>query len=73
MNKIFQVIAVFAVISLSACGGGAKMSESELNAMADSIATPKIEEISAKATADCEARMATEVKTSVDSILKGSK
>jgi hypothetical protein len=73
MNKIFQAIAVVAVITLSSCGGGATMTEAQLNTMADSMAGPKIEEINAKATADCEARMATEVKTTVDSLLKTSK
>jgi hypothetical protein len=70
MNKIFQSIAISGMLAICSCGGGAKISETQLNAMADSIAAPKIEEINAIATADCEARMATEVKTMVDSMAR---
>jgi hypothetical protein len=58
---------------LSSCGGGAQMTESQINAMVDSIAATRIEEANAKATADCEARMSTEVKVKADSILNGTK
>jgi hypothetical protein len=73
MNNFFKSLSAVAICALASCGGGAQLTESQMNAMADSIAAPKIEEINAKATADCEARMTTEVKTMVDSIVKNNK
>jgi hypothetical protein len=70
MTKVLLSITICASLFLASCGGGAPVSETQLNAMADSIAAPKIEEMEAKATADCEARMVTEVKTLVDSMAK---
>jgi hypothetical protein len=49
------------------------MSEAEVSKLVDSMSAAQIEDISAKATQDCEARMATEVGKISDSILKSYK
>ena len=43
-----------------------------VQAKVDSLAAIKIEEANAKATADCEARMATEVKAITDSLVQAA-
>lgn len=54
---------------LQSCGGEAQMDPSAVQAKVDSLAASKIEEATAKATAECETRMTTEVKAMTDSIV----
>jgi hypothetical protein len=70
MTKVLLSCTLVATLFLASCGGGSALTETQLNAMADSMAAPKIEEMEAKATADCEARMVTEVKSMVDSMAR---
>jgi uncharacterized membrane protein len=73
MNKIISIVCIGAMFTICSCGGGAQMPEADLNKMADSIANIRMQEMEAKSNQDCEARMATETKTIMDSILKSSK
>jgi hypothetical protein len=73
MKQVKLIIAIIAIGTLASCAGGGQMSETQVNAMVDSIAATRIEEANAKAITDCESRMATEVKTMTDSILANKK
>jgi hypothetical protein len=74
MKKIYLLLSAICISALiGACSGGKSMSEVEIKKAADSIASIQIEELSLKADQDCEARMATEVKTIADSIVNANK
>jgi hypothetical protein len=73
MKKILLSVALVGTILMSSCGGGTAMTESQVTAMVDSIAGEKNNEASAKATAECEARMTTEIKTMSDSLIANKK
>jgi hypothetical protein len=73
MKKVLFSVSVIGTLVLASCGGAAPITESEINAKVDSLAGVKINEMSEKAIGDCEARMTTEVKTLVDSILATKK
>jgi hypothetical protein len=72
MNKYLFSFATLALVALASCGGQ-KMDEAAISAKADSIAAEQIADITAKTNQDCEARMATEVATMADSIIKANK
>lgn len=55
--------------TLQSCNNEVAMDPAAITAKVDSMASAKIEEATAKATADCETRMATEMKTTVDSLV----
>ena len=70
MRKIILSAGLLMSIAiLQSCGGTTPMDPSAVQAKVDSMAASKIEDASAKATADCETRMATELKAMSDSIV----
>jgi hypothetical protein len=69
MNKLLLTMCLAGTLALASCGGK-QMDESEKAKLVDSLAGAQIQDITAKATQDCEARMATEVKAKTDSIIK---
>lgn len=56
------------IATLTSCGEK-PMDPAAIQAKVDSLASSKIEEATAKATQECETRMATELKTMTDSIV----
>jgi hypothetical protein len=72
MKKYLFSLTALAMIALASCGGK-QMDETAIAAKVDSIAAAQIEDITAKTNQDCEARMATEVVTMADSIVKSNK
>lgn len=70
MKKLIYGSSLILSLALASCKGGGALSPSELQARVDSLASTKIEALNAQATADCEARMATEVKAISDSLMK---
>ena len=70
MKKIILTMAIVGfVASLQSCNNETAMDPAAVTAKVDSLAASKIEEATAKATADCETRMATELKSMTDSIV----
>ena len=69
MRKVILSLAVIGgVVFLQSCGE-TKMDPAAVQAKVDSLAATKIEEATAKATQDCEARMTTELKSMTDSLV----
>jgi len=60
------------VAAMQSCGEEAQMDPAVVQARVDSLAAGKIEEATAKATVDCETRMATEVRAMADSIVNAT-
>ncbi len=74
MRKIIlSACLLFSIAAMQSCGEQAQMDPSAVQAKVDSLAAGKIEEATAKATSDCETRMATEVKAMTDSIVNATK
>lgn len=72
MKKIILTFSALALVFLVQSCGEKAMAPMAVQAKVDSLAAIKIEEANAKATADCEARMATEVKATTDSLLQAA-
>jgi hypothetical protein len=70
MKKIIYGLSLVLATAFASCKGDAGLSPTELEAKVNSLAAAKIEAANAQATTDCEARMATEVKSISDSISK---
>jgi len=70
---IFKTALILSFGLLQSCGSEATMDPAAVQAKVDSLAAGKIEEATAKATTDCETRMATEVKAMADSLLMAKK
>jgi len=72
MKKIILTFSALALVTLVQSCGEKAMDPMAVQAKVDSLAAIKIEEANAKATADCEARMATEVKAITDSLVQAA-
>lgn len=74
MRKIiYSAMLLVSIATLQSCGEQAQMDPAAVQAKVDSLAAGKIEEMTAKATAECETRMTTEVKAMADSIVNAAK
>ncbi len=75
MKKSLFVVgaAMLGTVLMSSCGQQPAVDPSAVNAKVDSIAAAKIEQANTEATANCEARMATEVSAKADSIVGAAK
>ena len=74
MRKIILSAGMLLLVAtMQSCGGETAMDPAAVQAKVDSLSAAKIEEATAKATADCETRMATEVKAMADSIVNATK
>jgi predicted small lipoprotein YifL len=72
MKQIFLSIAIVgALCTLQSCGSGtaALPDQAAIDTKVNAAADAKIQELTGKATAECETRMATEVKQMADSIV----
>jgi hypothetical protein len=72
-KMILSAGMLFSMALLQSCGEAAQMDPAMVQAKVDSLAASKIEEATAKATADCETRMTTEVKAMADSLVQAKK
>lgn len=72
-KMIYGAMLMVSIAILQSCGEQAQMDPAAVQAKVDSLAAGKIEEMTAKATAECETRMATEVKAMADSIVNAAK
>jgi hypothetical protein len=70
MKKLIYGFSLILTLAIVSCKQDGALSPSELEARVITLASAKIEAINAQATADCEARMATEVKPISDSLMK---
>ena len=69
MKKVFITMTAICIVAiLNSCGEKA-MDPAAVQAKVDSMAAIKIDAMSATAIADCEMRMATEVKAKTDSLV----
>lgn len=72
-KMIYSAMLLVSIAMLQSCGEQAQMDPAAVQAKVDSLAAGKIEEMTAKATAECETRMATEVRAMADSIVNAAK
>lgn len=72
MKKIISSLFIVTAIAFTACNE-AKVDPAVTEAKVNELAASKIEAATAKATEECETRMATEVKPMADSLVNAAK
>ena len=72
MKKIILSLFVVTALAFQSCNE-AKVDPAATEAKVNELAAPKIEAATAKATEECETRMATEVKPMADSLVNAAK
>ena len=75
MRRLFSFAGVLILTGslITSCNNQAPMDPAAVQAKVDSLAAGRIKDATAKATTDCETRMATEVKAMTDSIVNAAK
>jgi hypothetical protein len=73
MKKVILSMGAISFMMVMQSCGGEKMSPEAVQAKVDSLAASQIELANANATAECETRMATELKSKTDSLVNAAR